>query len=46
MDFAPYKIGEKIGQIVPIEFDEVSTKFVSKQSETDRGKGGHGSTGK
>lgn len=46
MDFAPYKVGEKIGQIVPIEFDEASTKFVSKLSETDRGKGGHGSTGK
>lgn len=44
--YAPYEVGDKIGQLVAIEFDETSTKLVKKLSETERGEGGHGSTGK
>lgn len=46
LDFAPYKIGDKCVQIVPMNIDESSTKFVNKLKETDRGEGGFGSTGK
>ena len=43
---APYKIGERIAQIkiqevIPIEFEEVE-----ELSNTERGEGGYGSTGK
>lgn len=46
LDKAPYKVGEKIGQIVWLEFPEVELKQVNELSETVRGEGGHGSTGK
>lgn len=46
LDYAPYEIGDKIGQFVVIESPEVSIKETKKLSETSRGSGGHGSTGK
>lgn len=46
LDKAPYKVGEKIGQIVWMEFPEVTLKQVDELSKTERGEGGHGSTGK
>lgn len=46
LDKAPYKVGEKIGQIVWLEFPEVELQEVEELSDTVRGTGGHGSTGK
>lgn len=45
LDKAPYKVGEKIGQLVWLEFPEVELKQVKELSKTIRGEGGHGSTG-
>lgn len=44
--FAPYAVGERLGQLVFVRFPKVKVKKVDKLSETKRGKGGHGSTGK
>jgi dUTPase len=46
LDLKPYDIGDKIGQIVWLNFPNVALEVVDKLSETERGKGGHGSTGK
>ena len=46
IEYMPYEIGDKIGQFVVIEVPEVSVKQAKKLSETSRGEGGHGSTGK
>ena len=43
---APYNVGDKIGQIVWLNFPEVELEVTDKLSETERGVGGHGSTGK
>lgn len=45
LDFAPFNPGDKIGQIMFINFLNAKTEVVDKLSETDRGNGGHGSTG-
>ena len=42
---APYKVGNKIAQICFEKVIEVEFKEVNELSETDRGEGGHGSTG-
>ena len=44
--FAPYKIGERIGQMVMVDTPMVSVKVVDELSETVRGEGGFGSSGK
>jgi dUTP pyrophosphatase len=41
-----YQIGERIGQIIIIPFPEVEFEEAGKLSETERGDGGFGSTGK
>lgn len=46
MKFAPYEVGDKIGQLIALEFPKVTCKQVDKLSETERGSGGFGSTGK
>ena len=46
LNYAPYEIGDKCIQIIPMNIEESSTKFVNKLKETDRGEGGFGSTGK
>lgn len=46
LDLKPYDVGDKIGQIVWLNFPNVKLEVVDKLSETERGKGGHGSTGK
>lgn len=46
IEYMPYDIGDKIGQFVVIEVPEVTVKQAKKLSETSRGEGGHGSTGK
>lgn len=40
-----YNIGDKIAQLIVVPYPEVSYVEVSELSETDRGEGGHGSTG-
>lgn len=43
---APYKMGERIGQLVFLSFPEVELVQVDELSKTERGTGGFGSTGK
>ena len=44
--YAPYKIGERIGQMVFTEFPEVELVEVDELSKTDRGTTGFGKSGK
>ena len=44
--FAPFKVGEKIGQLVPMSFDKVDVWEFNELSETERGDKGFGSTDK
>ena len=46
LKFAPYAVGDKIGQLILMEFPVGSVKEAKKLSETERGEGGFGSTGK
>ena len=46
MEWAPYKVGDRIGQIVWNKFPKnINIKIVDELSETERGDGGFGSTG-
>ena len=45
-EWAPYGLGEKLGQLVFIKFPKVNGICVEQLSETVRGEGGFGSTGK
>lgn len=42
---APYKIGDRIGQIIIMPYPIIEFKEVDELSKTERGEGGHGSTG-
>lgn len=42
----PYKIGDRIAQLVIVPVPLITYTEVEELSETERGKGGHGSTGK
>lgn len=44
--YAPYKVGERIGQMVVIPYPNVKITEKNELSETVRGEGGFGSTGK
>lgn len=44
--YAPYEIGDKMGQMMFITFPTVNIEEVDELSETTRGSGGFGSTGK
>lgn len=44
--FAPYEVGDRIGQMVFFTHPTVKIEEVDELSETERGKGGFGSTGK
>ena len=46
MNKAPYKVGDRIGQFVVVKVPEVEVLEVDTLSDTDRGTGGFGSTGK
>ena len=46
MEFAPYEIGDRMCQMYILHCPEVVLKNVKKLSETERGEGGFGSTGK
>lgn len=41
-----YTVGDKVGQIMIIPYPEINFNEVEELSETDRGEGGFGSTGK
>lgn len=43
---APYEIGNRIAQLMIIPYPVINLIEVDKLSETERGEGGHGSTGK
>lgn len=45
MNFAPYKVGDRIGQIVIIPYPTIEFEETDILSESERGTGGHGSTG-
>jgi dUTP pyrophosphatase len=45
LKFAPYKVGEKIGQMVFFNYEDVELEEVEELSETVRGANGFGSTG-
>lgn len=45
MNFAPYKVGDRIGQIVIVPYPTVEFEETNTLSESERGAGGHGSTG-
>lgn len=40
-----YKVGERIGQLIVIPYPSVSFEEVNELDETERGSGGHGSSG-
>lgn len=46
LEYAPYKVGDRIGQMVFLNYPTVKLIEVDELSETDRGEGGFGSTGK
>ena len=46
MNFAPYKVGDRIGQMVILPYPNVNLLEVSELSETERGNNGFGSSGK
>lgn len=41
-----YMVGDKVGQLVIIPYPEITPEFVDELSDTERGTGGFGSTGK
>lgn len=41
-----YNVGERIGQIIILPYPQIEFEEAEKLSETERGKGGYGSTGK
>ena len=44
--FKPYEVGDKIAQLIIVPYPKIEFKVVDELSTTERGEGGHGSTGK
>lgn len=42
----PYSVGDRVGQIIIMPYPQIHFVEVTELSETERGTGGHGSTGK
>lgn len=42
----PYEIGDRVFQMIILPYPKIEFKEVEELSTTDRGEGGHGSTGK
>lgn len=42
----PYEVGDKIGQIIIVPYPQISCVEVDELSTSERGAGGHGSTGR
>ena len=45
MFLKPYKVGNKIAQLIIVPYPKIEFKVVDELSTTERGTGGHGSTG-
>lgn len=46
IESAPYKIGDRVAQLIVIPYPTVKFEEVEELSKSERGEGGHGSTGK
>lgn len=46
IEFQVYKIGDRIGQIIIMPYPQIEFEEVENLSETERGSGGYGSTGR
>ena len=46
LKFAPYEVGDRVGQMVILPYPKVTVEEVDELSDTERGTGGFGSTGK
>lgn len=46
LKFAPYEVGDRVGQMVVLPYPMVESKVVDELSDSVRGSGGFGSTGK
>ena len=46
LELAPYKVGDRVGQMVFMQYPTVELIEVEELSDTSRGEGGFGSTGK
>ena len=44
--YKPYEVGDKIAQIIIMPYPKIKFIEVEELSDSDRGDGGHGSTGK
>lgn len=44
--FEPYQIGDRVAQLIIMPYPTINLTEVKELSETERGEGGHGSTGK
>lgn len=45
LEFAPYNLGDRVGQMVFMRYEDVSIEVADELNETVRGEGGFGSTG-
>ena len=43
--FKPYEVGDRIAQLIIVPYPKIEFKVVDELSTTERGEGGHGSTG-
>ena len=46
LEFAPYKAGDRVAQMLFLEYPTVNIEVVDELNETVRGDGGFGSSGK
>lgn len=46
LNFAPYNVGDRVGQLIPMNIEKAVIEEVDELNETTRGDGGFGSTGK
>jgi dUTP pyrophosphatase len=46
LEYAPYKVGDRVGQMMFIGIPNVKIEVVDELSDTERGSGGFGSTGR
>jgi len=44
--FAPYKVGDRVAQLIIMQYPIIKLVETEELSSTERGEGGHGSTGK
>ena len=45
-NYAPYQVGDRVGQIIIVPYPIIEYVESEELSDTDRGTGGFGSTGK